>query len=121
MSLRQGKEYFQNYYKNHKKEYAKRNQKRRSPRQIEKINQKYIEKYAGKRKKSINKSNYGKPLKDLFIKHYGSDLENKVDDATHTLHKKRMICVDCLLYNSKECPGWENCPYKQKILQVINK
>ena len=89
------------------------------------ISKRYREKYLGKRKKAINKSDYGRTsLKKLFIERYGRNLSKTKDDVTHAEHKKRMICVDCINYKRgkiRNCPGWDKCIYKEKILKVINK
>jgi len=84
------------------------------------ISKRYLEKYLGKRKKSINKTDYGKVgLKALYIKQYGKNLESKIDGITHLKSKKRRFCLDCPL-DKKECPGWENCINKKEILEIIN-
>ena len=121
------KEYFRNYYKNHKKEYRGRDKKWRknNPEKVKAIKERYMESLLGKRKKGINKTDYGKTsLKGLFIDSYGKDLRNKKDDVTNTEHQKRMICVDCIHYKHgkilKGCPGWDRCPFKKEILKEIS-
>ena len=116
------KEYFRIYYKNHKKEYQKRDKRwrKKNPKRMKEIKEKYL-KNLGKRKKGINKTEYNKgSLKELFIERYGKSLKKTKDDVTHINHKKRMICVDCLEYKTKRCPGWEACKYKEEILEIIN-
>jgi len=116
------KEYFINYYKNHKKEYRKRDKRWRknNPEKVKAIKERYLEKYLGKRKKSINKTDYGKVgLRALYIKQYGKNLESKIDNITHLKCKKRRFCLECTL-DKKECPGWENCIHKKETLEIIN-
>jgi len=120
------KEYFITYYKDHKGEYLKRNRKWRknNPKKVSKNNKKYYKKFLEKRKKSINKSNYGgTSLKEMYIKRYGRDLEKTKDNATLTAHQKRMVCIDCIHYKRGKisgCPGWDKCKYKEEILEIIN-
>lgn len=84
------------------------------------IRDKYLKSLLGKRKKSINKTNYGKiGLKALYIKQYGKNLESKVDNITHLKSKKRRFCLECPL-DKKECPGWGNCIHKKEALKIIN-
>ena len=84
------------------------------------ISKRYLEKYLGKRKKSINKTDYGKVgLRVLYIKQYGKNLESKIDNITHLKSKGRRFCLDCPL-DKKECPGWKNCINKKEILKIIN-
>jgi len=122
------KEYFITYYKNHKEEYLKRNRnwRKNNPKKKSKNNKKYYKRFVEKRKKSINKSNYGREsLKKLLIKRYGKDLKKTKDNITLTAHKKKMFCVDCIYYKRgrilKGCPGWDKCPFKEEILEEINK
>ena len=121
------KEYFINYYKNHKEEYLKRNRnwRKNNPKKVSKNNKKYYKEFSEKRKKAINKSNYGgKPLKELLIKRYGKNLKKTKDNVTLTEHKKRIFCVDCIYYKRgrilKGCPGWDKCPFRKEILEEIN-
>jgi len=109
------KEYFQKYFQVHKKEYRRRyiQWNKDNPEAAKAISKRYREK---KRKKSINKSDYGKiPLEELYIRGYGKSLRKTKDDVTHIRHKKRMFCVDCLDYKTRECPGWDRCKYKEEI------
>lgn len=89
------------------------------------ISKRYREKFAGKRKKSINKSNYGgKSLKELYIERYGKNLNKTKDNATLTGYKKRIFCIDCINYKrgkTLNCPGWEKCKFKEETLEEINK
>ena len=123
------KQYFQKYYQDHKKEYKKRKKKwyKDNPgKQIE-INKRYcenkrwLEKYLDIRKKATNKSNYSRvtSLKESYLKRYGNDLKNMKDDVTNKIYKGKMVCVDCLDYRTKRCPGWDRCKYREEILEEI--
>jgi len=108
MDTMMNKKYTKIYYKNHKKEYHER----------------YLKSLIGGRKKSINKSNYGRePLKKLLIERYGKKLKKTKDNITLTAHKKKIFCVDCIYYKRgrilKGCPGWDKCPFKEEILKEI--
>ena len=114
------KEYFENYYQDHKKEYRERQRKwyKDNPEKLKASIKRY--RLLGKRKKATNKTNYsGTSLEGLFIRGYGKSLGKTKDDVTHTDHKKRMVCVDCLEHKTKECPGWDKCKYKEEILETI--
>jgi len=116
------KEYFENYYQDHKKEYRGRQRKwyKNNPEKAKAKNERYLKKLLAKRKKATNKTNYsGTSLEGLFIRGYGKGLGKTKDDVTHTDHKKRMVCVDCLECGTKECPGWDKCKYKEEILETI--
>ena len=119
------KAYFQNYYQEHKKQYDKRKKewRKKNPEKVRAISKRYREKLSGKRKKSINKTNYSRTtsLKKSYLKRYGKDLNNKKDDVTDTPHKARMVCVDCLDYKTERCPGWDKCKYKEEILEEIKR
>ena len=114
------KEYFENYYQDHKKEYRERQRKwyKDNPEKAKASIKRY--RLLGKRKKATNKTNYGETsLKGLFIRSYGKDLKKTKDDVTHNSHTKKMICIDCLEYKTKGCPGWDKCEYKEEILEEI--
>ena len=116
--MKPDKEYFRNYYKDHKEKYIERYNKWRknNPEKVRIINERYL------KKKSTNKSRYSRtPLKELYIERYGKCLRKTKDDVTHTNHKRRMICIDCLEYKTERCPGWEACKYKDEILEEIKK
>ena len=116
------KEYFQKYYQDHKREYRERQRKwyKNNPEKAKARNERYLKKLLAKRKKATNKTNYsGTSLEGLYIRGYGKSLGKTKDDVTHTDHKKRMVCVDCLECGTKECPGWDKCKYKEEILETI--
>ena len=119
------KKYFQKYYQDHKKEYNKRRKKwcKKNPEKAIAIRKRYREKFLGKRKPAINKTDYSRvtSLKESFIKRYCNDLRNKKDDITHRKHKGKIICVDCLDYRTRRCPGWDKCEYKEEILEEIKR
>jgi len=124
VTMKPDKEYYRKYYKDHKEKIIKKSieWQKNNPEKARKIRKRYREKEPGERKKPINKTNYGEtPLKKLYIKLYGKDLENKMDNISHVKGKKRIFCVDCPIHNKKECPGWENCNYKGELLKIINK
>ena len=116
------KEYFKNYYKDHKEGYIKRYNKWRkdNPEKVRVINERHLRK-----KKATNKSRYSRvPLKELYIERYGKSLRKTKDDVTHTNHKRRIFCIDCINYKrgkTLNCPGWEKCKYRQEILEEIKK
>ena len=119
------KEYYQNYYQDHKKEYDKRKKKwcKKNPEKARAISKRYREKFAGKRKGAINKSDYSKrtSLKESYLKRYGNDLKNMKDDVTNKTYKGKMVCIDCLDYRTRRCPGWDRCKYREEILEEIKK
>ena len=119
------KEYHKIYYQDHKKKLNKKYKEwyKKNPEKAKAISKRYREEVLGKRKKATNKSNYSRvtSLKESYLKRYGRDLNNKKDDVTKTPHKGKMVCVDCLDYRTKRCPGWDRCEYKEEILEEIKR
>ena len=120
------KEYFKTYYKNHKEKYLKRDKEwaKDNPDKVKAMKKKYRDKVKEEGEKHTNQSSYGKTSPKL-IERYGKDLEKTKDNVTLIKHKKRMFCMDCIYYRRgrilKGCPGWDRCPYKEEILEEINK
>lgn len=84
------------------------------------ISKRYQDKVKEEGEKHTNKSSYDEgSLKVLFVKRYGKCLRKTKDDVTNTPHKTRMVCVDCLQYKTRGCPGWAKCKYKEEILEEI--
>jgi len=121
------KEYFQKYYQDHKTKLTRRNKiwRSKNPLKLEIIQQRYRDKFLTKGKVTTNKSAYEvKSLRDSFIKRYGKSLNKIMDDVTNAKYKIRVFCHDCINYKGSkflDCPGWEECPYKEEVLEEINK
>lgn len=63
-----------------------------------------------------------KQIKDFpsyYIKHYGKDLENKIDPIDKMEYAIRLFCLDCP--NFIQCGGarWEDCPNRNEALIIM--
>jgi hypothetical protein len=106
------------YYKDHREKMIKQSiqWKKDNPGKVSIQQRRHREK-----RESENKTNYGrKGQKVLLIKQYGKDLESKKDFITRVPLKRRLFCQDCLEFEICEGRQWENCKYKDEILQLIN-
>jgi len=121
------KEYFQKYYQDHKVKLAKSNKKWRSknPLKLEIIQQRYKDKFLNKDKATTNKSAYVvKSLKDSYLQRYGKGLNKIKDNISGITYRVRVFCYDCIKHKGRkflDCPGWERCPFKAEVLNLIKK
>lgn len=110
--------YMKQYYKDHREKMIKQSIQwhQDNPKRTRIINKRYRE-----RREPENKTNYGrKGLKALSIKQYGKDLESKKDNIACVSYTRRLFCLDCEEHETDLCPGWENCKYKNEVLELIN-
>ena len=121
------KEYFQKYYQDHKISLNKSNKKWRKKNQLKTkiIQQRYRDKFLTKGRTTTNKSAYEvKSLKDSYLKRYGKSLNKIRDDVSGATYRIRVFCRDCINYKGSkflDCPGWENCPYREEVSKLIKK
>lgn len=108
------KDYMRIYYLAHKDRIIKQSMtwQKEHPQRVKKINKKQRDKVI------FNEDNYnyrkGIGLKELLINDYGIDL-SKVDRQYKG--GSRTFCLDCVDRGS--CEGFENCEYKDEILEMI--
>lgn len=107
------KTYLHLYYLKHKEKIIEKAKKwhKDNPDKAKDINRRY--RLTHKRVKEVNYKNLG--LKDLFLQDYGMNVE-KVDRSYP--NGKRLFCNDCK-DKGKNCKGFENCEYKDEVLEVI--
>lgn len=110
--------YMKQYYKDHREKMIKQSIQwhKDNPEKV-----KIIVKRSRERREPENKTNYGRKGQEvLLIKQYGKDLESRKDAVTWSTYKKRLFCLDCKEYKTNLCPDWDNCKYREEILQLIN-
>ena len=119
--------YHQKYYQDHKKELNERNKKYYKE-NLEKKRvyaKNYRDKFLKKNKSTTNKSGYLIiSMENSYLHRYGKTLSKTKDDITGATHKIRVFCMDCINYKGSkflDCPGWENCPYREEVAELINK
>jgi hypothetical protein len=109
------KKYSHDYYLEHKKKMLGQNKQWRkdNPEKVKEINRRYYEKV---RVATIRYKNKGLKLKELYRLDYGKNLEKS--DRVYQDGKK-IFCLDCI--DRKNCNGWDNCKYRNEVLEMIKR
>jgi len=110
------KEYARKYYQDHKEEYRIRQKRKYDPEKARARRNRYKDRVE---KGIVIPRKRNKKLKDLYLDSYGKNLNKRVDSISRLNRGRRVMCLDCADHN--DCPGWENCPYREVVLEEINK